>query len=351
MFRRAKERISKHPIQAFVLLGTIFGFVTMFPALLFIPQDSDLGQLLSFYLARVGTYSPVLTGMFIARVIKPNRQKVSLSRRLLVFLPLWVVAEIVHVTSLSLSVPPDTPLILLVILSLPVALLPAYVISSAYLGSTGVKQMLATLVRPRGNIVFYLFALSVFPLTHIVGFGITNALNGKAWFPQVSQGTDLAITVAVTFFSVLLFSGGINEESGWRGFVQHRLQARYSPLIAILILWFITVIWHIPNDIVQYKDGGYLLIRIALGPFIMILFGWVYNRTDGSILAPAIFHASMNSMNPVIHIIPNTPASSMLMIGLAVTVIVSDQMWRRLSGDHPAVYQDGMTSDDTASSV
>jgi membrane protease YdiL (CAAX protease family) len=281
--------------------------------------------------------------MFIARVIKPNRQKVSFARRLLVFLPLWVVAEIVHVTNLRLSVPPDTPLALLVILSLPVALLPAYVLSSAVFGSAGIKQMLATLVRPSGNIAYYLFALLVFPLVHIIGFGITNILNGRSWFPQVSQGADLVLTVVVTFFSVLLFSGGINEESGWRGFVQHRLQQRYSPLIAILILWFITVIWHIPNDLVQYREGGYLLVRIVLGPFIMILFGWVYIRTDGSILAPAIFHASMNSMNPMIRVFPDTLAGSILLISLAVGVILIDQLWRKLPGDHPAVYQDSAT--------
>jgi membrane protease YdiL (CAAX protease family) len=191
----------------------------------------------------------------------------------------------------------------------------------------------------------------VFPLVHIIGFGITNVLNGRSWFPQVSQGADLAITVTVTFFSVLLYSGGINEESGWRGFVQHRLQARYSPLIANVLVWFIIVIWHIPNDIVQYQDGGYLLIRIALGPFISILFGWVYIRTNASILAPAIFHASMNSVNPLVRVFPDTPASSILLISLAVGVIVIDRMWRKLPANHPAAYQDGKTSYSAASSV
>lgn len=156
----------------------------------------------------------------------------------------------------------------------------------------------------------------------------------------MEQGADLAITVTVTFFSVLLFSGGINEESGWRGFLQHRLHARYSPLIANLLVWFIIVIWHIPNDIVQYREGGYLLIRIALGPIISILFGWVYIRTNASILAPAIFHASMNSMNPLVNVFPNTPISNILLIGLAVVVIVIDRMWRKLPSNHPAAYQD-----------
>lgn len=159
----------------------------------------------------------------------------------------------------------------------------------------------------------------------------------------MSQGADLAFTIFISFFSVLLFSGGINEESGWRGFAQKRLQAKYSPLVACLMLWFLMVIWHIPNHIVQYQHGGYLLVRIALYPFITILFAWVYNRTNGSILAPAVFHASMNSMNPLMGVFPITTAGNILLVGLAMVAVVSDRMWRRLPEGHPAVYQDNAT--------
>jgi membrane protease YdiL (CAAX protease family) len=332
-------------------VGIVICFGTLFPVTLIIPQEDTLGQILGFYLSRIGVYSPVLAGMFIARIIQPDRQRVSWARRLLVFIPVWFIAEIVQTSSLWLSVTPGTSLTLLIILSLPAALLPAFVISSAYSGTDGVRQMLATLVRPKGNIVYYLIALLTFPVIQIVGTGITNALNSNAWLPRVTQGADLAFTLFITFFSVLLFSGGINEESGWRGFAQRRLQAKYSPLVANLILWLLMVVWHIPSDIVQYQHGGYILVRIVLYPFITILFGWIYNRTKGSILAPAIFHASMNSMNPLMGIFPITTASNVLLVGFAVTAVVSDRMWRKLTGNHPAVHWDGATSVSTASSA
>jgi len=335
-----KEWIRRHPIQAFFLLGIVICFGTLFPVVLIIPREVTLGQILSLYLGRIGAYSPVLAGMFVARIIKPNRQKISFTCRLLVFLPVWIIAEIIHVASLRLSVPPDTSLILLVVLSLPVAVLPAFVISLAFSGSDGVKQMLATLVRPTGKFVYYLVALLTFPVIQIVGVGITNILKGNAWFPQVSQGIDVAFTIFITFFSVLLFSGGINEESGWRGFAQRRMQAQYSPLVASLILWALMVIWHIPNDIVQYQDGGYLLVRIGLYPFITILFTWAYNRTNGSILAPAVFHASMNSMNPLMGVFPITSAGNILLVSFAIIVVISDRMWRKLPENHPAMYRD-----------
>ena len=231
-------------------MGITICYVTLFPAFLIIPQDTDLGQFVSMYLGRIGAYSPVLAAMLVARIVRSGRQHVPLARRLSIFLPVWFIAVVIHTASLWLAAPPGTSPVLLIVLSLPAALLPAFVISSAFFGADGVKQMLSTLVRPKGSIVYYSVALLTLPVIHIVGAGITNILNGKGWFPQVSQGADLALTVFITFFSVLLFSGGINEESGWQGFVQLRLQAKYSPLVANLILWVLMVIWHIPGDIV-----------------------------------------------------------------------------------------------------
>ncbi len=198
--------------------------------------------------------------------------------------------------------------------------------------------MLSTLVRPRGRFIYYVIALLTFPAIHIVGVGITNALNGGVWLPRIDQGPELALTLLVTFSATLFFTGGINEESGWRGFAQKWLQVRHSPLVANLILWFMMVLWHIPNDLVQYREGGYLLVRIGLYPFITILFGWVYNRTKGSILAPAVFHASMNSMNPLMRVFPMTTAGNVLLAGVACLAIITDRMWRRLPDAHAAVF-------------
>lgn len=335
---KVTDWIRRHQIVAFFLAGIALCFGTLLPVILVIPQESMIGQILGYYLAKIGVYSPVLAGMFVARIVQPGRQRVSLTRRVLVFLPVWFIAVIIHIASFKLTAPSDSSLIGLIVLSLPVALLPALVITSAISGADGVKQLLATLVRPKGNIFYYLVALLTFPIIHIVGTGVTNILNGDAWFPRVIQGADLVFTTFITFFSVLLFSGGINEEAGWRGFAQRRLQVKYSPLVANLILWFLMVIWHIPNDIVQYRYGGYILARVALYPFITILFGWIYNRTKGSILAPAIFHASMNSMNPLMGTFPISTAGNILLVSLAVIAIVYDRMWKKLPPDHPAVY-------------
>lgn len=345
-----RESVRKHPLEAFFVLGIALCFGTLFPAVLIIPQEGMAAQILSFYLSRIATYSPVLAGMFVVRVTQTGETRIPFARRSLPFVPAWLVAVIIQTASLKLTASSDVPLIALSLLSLPAALLPALIISSACTGTGGVKQMLSTLVRPTGGAVYYLVALLTFPSIHFLGAVVTNVADGNAWLPPLTQVADLGYPLVVTFFSVLLYSGGINEESGWRGFAQSRLQVKHSPLITSLILWVLAVIWHIPNDIVQYRRGGYLLVRIALYPCIILLFGWVYNRAKGSILAPAVFHASMNSMNPLMGVLPITTVGNILLVGFALIAVVSDRMWRRLPGDHPAVHQDAYTSASAKSS-
>ena len=194
MNHRTTEWIRRHPIAACFLLGIAMCYVTLFPALVIIPQDTDLGRILSLYLARIGAHSLVLPAMLLARIIRSGRQHVPLARRLSIFLPVWFIAVVIHTASLWVAVPPGTSPVLLIVLSLPAALLPAFAISSGVFGADGVKHMLSTLVRPKGSIVYYLVALLTFPVLHIVGTGITSILDGKGWFPQVSQGADLSFT-------------------------------------------------------------------------------------------------------------------------------------------------------------
>ena len=130
----------------------------------------------------------------------------------------------------------------------------------------------------------------------------------------------------------------LDYDRNWENWKVREAAAQALGLIGNALLWAYLVLVHIPNDIVQYRDGDYLLVRFGLYPFIIILFGWVYNRTRGSILAPALFHASMNSMNTLQAAIPGSIAMSVLLVLFAVFVVFLDRMWKKLPTDQPAVY-------------
>jgi membrane protease YdiL (CAAX protease family) len=344
MNKKVKIWIKNHQIEAFFVLALAICYVTLFPAIYLIPNDAGLGGVSRFYLGKIGVYSPVIAGIFITRIILPGKHQTSFIRRLKTSLPVWFIAVVVSIASLKLTVPPSVPMRGLIILSIPVALLPAWVVSSAFSGSDSIRNMLKTLIKPSGEVFYYLFALLTFPVVMLVGSIITNIIAGNPWFPQINQVDNLLVVVLINFFFVIFFAGGIDEEAGWRGFAQKRLQAKHSPLITAIVLWFYLIIWHIPNDLIQYQNGGYIMVRIVLYLFIMILFTWTYNRTKGSILAIVIFHASMNSMNPLMGIFPITTASNVLLIALAITILILGRMWRKLPENHPAVYQDAALS-------
>jgi len=343
MGSKLRERVQNHPVESFFLLATALSYATLFPAIYLIPRDAGLGGIAVYLVSRIGVFSPVIAAIAVTRIVRPGVATAMFGRRLAVFVPVFLVAALVHGLQLSRTAPPGANLIGLFVVLSPVALLPAWVITSAVSGSVGLRELLGTLVRPRGRLVYYLVALLTFPAVHVAGVVITNLRSGRPWLPAFGGSATPAVTFAIEFISVLLFTGGLNEESGWRGFAQRRLQARFSPLAANLVLWLCLLVWHVPNDLQQYRNGGYVTVRLLLYPCITVLFGWVYNRTGGSILAPALFHASMNAMNPLMGILPITTAGNLILIAFTALAVLSDRMWRRLPGGHPAVYPEDAT--------
>ena len=331
--------IKAHPIASFFALTLAFMFILLFPPVylyLIDFTDAPLLQILLLYMPRLAVYSPVLVGMLITRWTHPSRSPASAKRRWFTFVIVWLVALVIFAIDLRRNSPkPILGWAMSFILSIPIAILPAFVFSSAYSRVTSLREYLATLVHPRGNLIWYLVALLAFPVIHILGLAITQQLTGEPRLSSVQLGPEILLATLLTFASVFFYSGGINEEGGWRGFAQRRLQANYNPLLANLILFVYLVVFHIPNDLIQYQDGGYLQYRIILYPFITILFGWVYIRTRGSILVPAIFHASMNSVETAF---PVTNAASVLLVLFAIFAILFDRMWKKLPADHTAVY-------------
>ncbi|WP_190258876.1 CPBP family intramembrane glutamic endopeptidase [Pelotomaculum schinkii] len=54
----------------------------------------------------------------------------------------------------------------------------------------------------------------------------------------------LYLTIPVSFIWAMFFNGSLGEEAGWRGFALPRLQQRFSPLVASLILGFFWGAFH-----------------------------------------------------------------------------------------------------------
>jgi membrane protease YdiL (CAAX protease family) len=118
------------------------------------------------------------------------------------------------------------------------------------------------------------------------------------------------------------------EEPGWRGFLLPRLQQRFSPLIASLLVWFPWAFWHAPLDFhrpFRFTLVNYLLIRVVFLIPITIILTWLYNRSGANLLTVIIFHAAMNTFP---FVLPYFQPAFALVILFAIIVIFTDRMWR-----------------------
>jgi membrane protease YdiL (CAAX protease family) len=122
------------------------------------------------------------------------------------------------------------------------------------------------------------------PLPPLTDFGLYSGL------------PPLGLPVVVLL--VILFNG-FGEETGWRGFALVPLQRRFGPLGGTFVLALLWAAWHIPTFFVveTYRTmtwpmlvGGFGL-GICAGALVL---SRVAHRTNGSVLAAALWHAGYN---------------------------------------------------------
>lgn len=124
---------------------------------------------------------------------------------------------------------------------------------------------------------FWLYALGLPALLFAVANLALVALGEQVEWSLIGERAGPYL---VTFLVTMFFLGGL-EEPGWRGYALPRLQQRFSPLKATLILGVVWGLWHLP-----------LGLPNTIIPFILAFFyTWLYNKT-GSVLLAILLHAS-----------------------------------------------------------
>src|ERR671911_331633 len=169
--------------------------------------------------------------------------------------------------------------------------LAALVVLTITSGKTGIVGLLRRMVRWRVAPVWYAVAL-LLPVAITLGATVLNVLLGA----QAPSSTELGgwTSLFSTFFILLLIPGlgGTWEEPGWRGYALPRLQVGRSALIASLILWVGVVIWHLPLMIVEEIHWSDIVFLLGF----VIVFNWVFNNANGSVLIVMLMHAMNNTI-------------------------------------------------------
>ena len=195
----------------------------------------------------------------------------------------------------------------------------AFLVVAATTGRRGIAELLRRMVWWQVGWRWWLVALS--PLAFL-GIAVLGAWASGLSLPHLADfglysGVPAAGLVGVV---LLIIVGAFGEEIGWRGFALPRLQHRFSPLGASLILGTLWFAWHLPLFFVvaTYRAlgvGDYIGFFIGLSCGAVVL-TWVYNRSGGSILLVAIWHGLFN-------VVSGTQAATGVIAAVVSTLVMA----------------------------
>jgi membrane protease YdiL (CAAX protease family) len=171
-------------------------------------------------------------------------------------------------------------------------MLSALIVTWATQGQQGVKELWGRITKWRVGGIWWLVALSPLIIGFLVALAMNFLTNNKISFSELGEIHFLPpFGIGALFLWILTF--GIGEEIGWRGYALPRLQKDRNSLIATIILAFFWALWHLPQFFYLFD------ISIAIGWVIglfagAIVFTWLFNSAEGSILIVAVWHGCFN---------------------------------------------------------
>ena len=323
------ELIKRHQVVAFFVLTFAISWGLWIPILPLIYSGKQplLTPLLIF-----GAYMPAVVGIVIARIIDPQPRHGNRKPSWIAFTVAWILATLVFILNIVLTAKVNLSPQMIIAISTVIALAPAFVVSSAFSRVKGIRNYLASLIKPPGGTRWYLIAILLFPavrmLQHTIGLEVS-------WRPIQAKGElQIAGMVAFVFVYQFIYSNCLGEEVGWRGFALPRLQTRYSPLVASIIIGFFWALWHLPwwrAELGSFTSKYWLFVSGITFACSFIL-TWLYNRTGGSILAVGLMHVSSNLSVKLF--VRFTWIWLLLMMLVALIGIVVDKMWQKLPSDN-----------------
>ncbi len=209
-------------------------------------------------------------------------------------------------------IPIDIPAPAVMLSFIPAAMvgpaLAAFVVTRIVEGKEGTRKLLRRrILRWRVGIQWYLIAVFGVPIVYFVASSFV--LGAVPLEALIEEWPFLFISylpkVVMVFLIVSLW-----EEIGWMGFALPRLQDRYGPLMASVVLGALWALWHLPayfnsRQVVADKVGlGELARLLYLLPLLILLailtrivMTWLFNATLGSVVIVTLFHAAFNISN------------------------------------------------------
>ena len=215
----------------------------------------------------------------------------------------------------------------------------AVMVTAVLTGRAGIRQLLRGFLRWRvGWRPVLLAVLGPIALIMVVaGIALLWGKRPFAAWPQFAVSTLLA-----TLLNHLI-RGPLGEEAGWRGFALPRLQARFSPLKASLILGSIWSFWHFPFWLVVVagifpgEPGRMATMFVSLvitTPALSVIMTWLSNQTQNSLFIAMLFHLFFNFANELINLPWDVHFAILAAVYIVVAIIVGMKLHKNRDLPH-----------------
>ena len=171
-------------------------------------------------------------------------------------------------------------------------MLSALIVTWGTQGRQGIKELWERITRWRMGGIWWVVAFSPLLLGLLVILVMNLISPHKISLSELGEVNFLP-PLGIGALFLWIFTFGIGEEIGWRGYALPRLQRNHNALSATAILAFFWGLWHLPQFFYLFEPS--IAIGWAIGLFTgAVVFTWLLNGTQGSILPVAIFHGCFN---------------------------------------------------------
>jgi membrane protease YdiL (CAAX protease family) len=208
----------------------------------------------------------------------------------------------------------------------------AVAVTSNALGKNGVKDLLRRFLIWKVGVQWYAVAFFLLAVVILGGIGMQTRFGGTV--PVIPAKDAPALNILLSFIIMIGVGFLLNtEEIAWRGFALPRLQSKYGPLLACLLLAIPESLLHLPyffnKDVDFYQTVGVIWFT-AFSVAAVFIYTFVFNRTRGSLLLVTIMHASQNAWANLLSDNTARPfqftVALMWMIALAIILVTKGQL-------------------------
>lgn len=169
------------------------------------------------------------------------------------------------------------------------------------------------------------------PVVMLCALAMHTALGGE--MPALPASGHIPLVIA-NFGLVFLIGGPLGEEFGWRGYAMPALSARLNWRAACLLVGIVWGLWHLPLFFMANTTQAQMPVLVFMLNILAgsVLFGWLFERTFGSVLPALVLHTSLNAWSGILVIAPTAATgrpfalvTGLLVVIAAVLLIMPDR--------------------------